>query len=149
LVWYNLTFQWLPVPLQRRLRWGALAIYAVGAVTIIGVLMPNSGLSGPGPGLIIGTSQPMLFIIGNAVLLLPAAVATVVNFRLGARYGRDPGFRAMWLATVFGALAMPYGALSYLLGFSVPRLGLDLLVYAALLMLGLAVARHQAFVERR
>ena len=39
----------------------------------------------------------------------------------------------MWLAPVFGALAMPYGALSYLLGFSVPRLGLDLLVYAALL----------------
>jgi hypothetical protein len=149
LVWYNLTFQWLPPQLQRRLRWGALAIYAIGVLTIVGVLLPNSGLGGPGPGLIIGTSLPTLFIIGNAALLLPAAVATIVNFRLGARYGRGPGFRVMWLATLFGALAMPYGALSYLLGFSVPRLGLDLLVYAALLMLGLAVARHQAFVERR
>src|SRR5258708_15062135 len=27
LVWYNLTFQWLPPPLQRRLPWGGPAIY--------------------------------------------------------------------------------------------------------------------------
>src|ERR1700687_2687315 len=49
LVWYNLTFQWLPNALQRRLRWGALAIYAAGVVTTAGVLLPNSGLGGPGP----------------------------------------------------------------------------------------------------
>ncbi len=149
LVWYNLTFQWLPGHLQRRLRWVARGIYAVGLVAIAVTLLPAGGLSGSGPGLFIGSSRPILFVIGNALLLLPAAVATLVNFRLGTRYGRGPGFRVMWLATLFGALAMPYGALSYFVGFSVPRLGLDLLVYAALLMLGLAVARHQAFVERR
>src|SRR5258708_560445 len=56
LVWYNLTFQWLPTPLQRRLRWGAVAIYAIGVLTIAGVLLPDSGLGGPGPGLVIGSS---------------------------------------------------------------------------------------------
>jgi hypothetical protein len=149
LVWYNLTYQWLPLALQRRLRWVARAIYAVGLLTIVIVLLPSSGLSGPGPGLVIGSSRPTLFVIGNALLLLPAAAATIVNFRLGTRYGRGPGFKAMWLATLFGASAMPYGALSYIVGFNMPRLGLDWLVFAALLMLGLAVARHQAFVERR
>jgi hypothetical protein len=149
LVWYNLTYHWLPLPLQHRLRWVARAIYAVGLLTIAIVLLPSSGLSGPGPGLLIGSSRPTLFVIGNALLLLPAAAATIVNFRLGTRYGRGPGFKAMWLATLFGAAAMPYGALSYIVGFNLPRLGLDWLVFAAVLMLGLAVARHQAFVERR
>src|SRR5712692_2414799 len=45
LVWYNLTYQWLPLPLQRRLRWVARAIYAVGLLTIVIVLLPSSGLS--------------------------------------------------------------------------------------------------------
>lgn len=149
IVWYNLTYQWLPGPLQRRLRWIARGIYAIGALTIAIVLLPMSGLNVPGPGLFIGSSRPALFVIGNALFLLPAAAATIVNFRLGTRYGRGLGFKAMWLATLFGAAAMPYGALSYVVGFNVPRLGLDWLVIAALLMLGLAVARHQAFVERR
>jgi hypothetical protein len=149
IVWYNLTYQWLPRPLQRRLRWLAWFIYAIGAVTITLTLLPNSLLGGPGPGLVIGSAGSTLFVIGNAIFLLTTAFATILNFRLGARYGRSPGFRAMWLATLFGAAAMPYGALSYIVGANVPRLGLDWLVFAALLMLGLAVARHQAFVERR
>ena len=149
LVWYNLTFQWLPPPLQRRLRWAAWAIYAIGLVTLVIVLLPSSGVGVPGPGLVIDTARPVLFVVGNAVFLLPTAIATIVNFRLGTRAGRGPGFRVMWLATLFGAAAMAYGVSSFATGVNLPRLGLDWLVFAALLMLGVAVARHQAFVERR
>jgi hypothetical protein len=149
IVWYNLTYQWLPRPLQRRLRWTAWGIYGVGVITLVIVLLPNAELSGPGPGLYIGSAKPTLFGLGNALMLLPAAIATLVNFRLGARFGRGPGFRTVWLAAFFGALAMTYGALSYLLGINTPQLGLDWLVITAMVMLGLAVARHQAFVERR
>jgi hypothetical protein len=53
------------------------------------------------------------------------------------------------LAALFGALSMTYGAVAYLFGIYLPRLGLDWLVIVAMLMLALAVARHQAFVERR
>jgi len=149
MVWYNLTYQWLPRPLQRRLRWTAGGIYGIGLITLVFVLLPVSGLGGPGPGLYIGLSRPSLFGLGNALMLLPAAIATLVNFRLGTRYGRGPDFNTLWLSALFGALAMSYGALSFLVGVSVPRLVLDWLVIAAMLMLAWAVARHQAFVERR
>jgi len=148
-VWFNLTYQWLPRPLQRRLRWTAWGIYGVGAANMVIAFLPGGALSGPGPGLFVGSAGPSLFGLANALMLLPAAIATMVNFRLGARFGRGPGFRTMWLAALFGALAMTYGALSFLFGVLTPRLGLDWLVSAAMLMLGIAVARHQAFVERR
>lgn len=149
MVWYNLTYQWLPRPLQRRLRWTAWGIYGIGLATLVIVFLPFNGLSGLGPGLFIGSARPTLFGLGNALMLLPAAIATLVNFRLGMRFGRSPRFRTIWVAALFGALAMCYGALSYLIGIYTPRLGLDWLVIAAMLTLGLAVARHQAFVERR
>ena len=161
LVWYNLTYQWLPRPLQHRLRWAAWGIYGIGLATIVVLLLPATRLSGPGPGLLVTYAQTAsavddpaillqrLFVVGNAALLLPASAATIVNFRLGTRSGAGPGFREMWIATLLGACAMTYGVLAFMLGGGLPRLGLDWLLFAALLMLGLAVARHQAFVERR
>ena len=148
-VWYNLTYWWLPLPLQRRLRWTAWGIYGIGLATAVILFLPIGGISGPGPGLTVGLSQPSLFGFGNALMLLPAAIATLVNFRLGTRFGLGPNFRAVWFAALFGALSMSYGAVSYLFGIYLPRLGLDWLVIVAMLMLGTAVARHQAFVERR
>jgi len=56
--WFNLTYQWLPRPLQRRLRWTAWGIYGLGLVTLVIVLLPNSPLSGAGPGLFIGSARP-------------------------------------------------------------------------------------------
>jgi hypothetical protein len=148
-VWYNLTYGWLPRPLQRQVRWTAWGIYGVGLLTFVILLLPGSDLAGPGPGLLVGFSRRTLFGLGNSLMLLPAAIATLVNFRNGTRYGIGPGFRTVWVAALFGALSMTYGALAYLFGIYLPRLGLDVLVIIAMLMLGLAVARHQAFVERR
>ncbi len=161
LVWFNLTFQWLPRPMQHRRRGLAWGIYALGLLTIIVAVLPATGLSGPGPGVMVANADTpaaldnvtfllqQLFIFSNGAFLLLAAIVTILNFRLGSRAGLSPGSRAMWVATLLGAAAMAYGMASFVVGASLPRLGLDWLVFAALIMLGLAVARHQAFVERR
>ncbi len=161
LVWFNLTYQWLPATAQQRQRVLAWAVYVLGLATIMVALLPATGLSGTGPGLTLANADKLAaanstaywlqmgFIVANAVFLLLAAATTIFNFRMGSRAGLSSDSNALWFATVLGAAAMVYGVVSFAIGNNLPRLGVDWLVLAALILLGLAVARHQAFVERR
>jgi len=58
MAWYNLTYQWVPSPVQRRLRWTAVGIYGIGLVTVVAVFTPFGGVGENGPGLYIGSGQP-------------------------------------------------------------------------------------------
>src|SRR5262249_7029621 len=132
----------------RQLRWMAWSVYAGSAITLVIVFLPIAALGGPGPGVYLGANPVVILNLGK-LALLPTAAATMVNVRVGTREGRGPRVRTVWLAALCGALAMVYAAISSLVSPYAPRAVIDWLVVVAMLMVGTAVARHQAFVERR
>ena len=150
LAWYGLTYQFLTPSMRRRVRWMAWTVYGLGFIKIVVLVAASAGsqISGPNNFNIVPYS-PGLFGIGDVLFLLTAAVGTLTNFRLGSRTGYGPHFQPLWLASVLGALAVGYGIVAVLVGPELPRVVQDGLLVAAISLCGYAIARYQAFVERR
>jgi hypothetical protein len=150
LAWYSLTYQLLTPAMRRRIRWMAYIVYGFGLIKIV-VLAVASTQSRivSASDFNINPYNPGPFGLADVVFLLTAGAGTLVNFRLGSRTGYGPHFQALWVASILGALAIGYGTAAVIVGPSLPRAGQDALLVAAIALCGYAIARYQAFVERR
>ena len=151
LAWYDLTYQLVPAPTRgtgRPVRIGFFALGGLLTIVLLASWPPPSG----------ATIEPVLSIspqiapIYVAVALFDAMVigATLYNFVLIARAGAGPAHRFFFIATCLAALAAARYYLLALPGMApFASITLRILALLAVLVLGYAVARHQAFIERR
>ena len=150
MAWYSLTYQFLTPAMRRRVRWISLVVYVlgIGKTIVLGIAAATLRFSGPSGVNIIPFSWG-LFGLADFFFLVTAAIGTLVNFKLGSRTGYGPHFQAMWLASIFAAAAIGYGAAAVALGPILPHVVQDALLVVAIALCGYAIARYQAFVQRR
>jgi hypothetical protein len=150
LAWYTLTYQFLTPSMRYRVRWMARLIYVVGLlkVFILGVASAQGRVS-TADSFNINPYDPGLAGLVDIIFLLTAAGGTLFNFRLGSRTGYGPHFPPLWIASVFGAIAIAYGSVAIFVGPILPRAIQEACLVIAIALSGYAIARYQAFVERR
>lgn len=150
LAWYSLTYQFLTPAMRRRVRWVSRLVYVLGVGKTLVLVAAAAGarFSGASSFNIIPFSSGLLGV-ADIIFLLTAAAGTLVNFQLGSRTGYGPHFQAMWVASVFAALAIGYGTVAIVIGPTLPHVVQNALLVAAIALCGYAVARYQAFVQRR
>jgi hypothetical protein len=150
ILWYDLTYHWLSPARQaarRPVRW---AIILLGAAKIIYLILApaDAGLSVTS-GLSALAWRATWLSVADAAYLLFSLVAAAANLRLERRVGSGPHFRLMWIAAWLGVAATGYGMLTSAWPGLFPRIVQNLLLVAALSLLGYAIARYHAFVGRR
>jgi hypothetical protein len=150
LCWYSLTYEFLSPALRRRVRWMARIVYVLGLVKValLAAAAARSQSIAASEFSLVPYSAG-LFAAADVIFLLTAAAGTLANFKLGSRTGYGPHFQALWLASVLGALAIGYGTAAIVVGPGLPRLVQDGFLLSAIALCGYAIARYQAFVERR
>ena len=150
LAWYRLTFLFLTPTMRWRVQWMALTIYGLGVLKIV-ILAAGSVRDAPSPvsSFNLVPYNQAFFEFADVVFLLIAAAGTLINFRLGSRAGIGPHSQPLWVASLFGALAIAYGTAAVVVRPTLPRVIQSALLVVALALCGYAVARYQAFVERR
>ncbi len=151
LAWYDLIYHLLPDPVQRKLRWAAWGIYALTVVGIVLLSALTDILVDPPNPVFVTRVHLGAGYVAYGVCVGALMLATLYNLRLIARMGAGPHYRHFLAATLLaaGVTFAGYAVTALPMMPPVPRLLQDSLYLATVSLLGYAVARHQAFVERR
>ncbi len=152
--WYDIAYQLMPLPARHRARWIARAVYLGGLIKVGLLLSLSSRLASDfreGLWIIpVWTFANSDFLPASADVLFQvfAGLATLHHLGMGASSRSGPHSQSTWLASLAGLGAVLYGALAIVIQRPLPSLPQDLLALAAVCLLGVAIADHQAFVER-
>ncbi len=151
LAWYDLTYRLLPASLQKKLRW---MVWGISVLSVVGVgllFALTDILADPPYPLYVTRVHLGLGYVAYGVCVGALMLATLYNFLWIARTGAGPHHRYFLTATLLaaGVTFAGYGITALPMMPPVPRLFQDGLFLATVSVLGYAVARHQAFVERR
>lgn len=155
MAWYDLTYQLLPPPARKRTQWIAWGIYAGSLIKIALLLVFRRASTGDiSPTLWVSPlwtfeSTAIPVAIADSLYMALTTAAILYNFRVGAQAGIGPHSRATWVAFFLGACSVGCGILALAAKFSIPRVIPDAFLLAAIVVLGYAIAVHQALVERR
>lgn len=148
--WYSLVCQLMSVRSRARLRWLEIVIYALGAISIILLLSTrNAFVREQGNVLYVAHMGMGLPYTVYGIFQLIVAVSLLFNLLSGDRVGLTSAGRYFLLGSFFPALAVGYGVIGLISPEPLPRLIQDFLTFCGVFFIGAAVARHQAWVERR
>lgn len=147
--WYSLTYRLMTERDRIKFRWLKQGIYAWAVLAVFFLLRPNSFVAESGNALYVAHMEngPAYAIYGSYQIII--SVCILLNLLVGERIGLTPRGKYFLVASIFPTLSVLYGVVS--LGWSQPspRLIQDLLVFLGIFILGLSVARHQIWIERR
>lgn len=147
---YDLTYDWLS-PTRQSARWLIRAgLLSLGALKVLYLLLlpADAGLAASS-GLSAAGWQPTALVLADGIFLLVTVVAAAHNLWLARQAGDHPHYGILLAAAGLAVAAYLSGMLTNLWPAVFPRLIQNLLLVAALGLLGYAVARYQAFVGRR
>lgn len=148
--WYSLTHQLaggLPAAYNR---FYGIVLYSVGMLASILLLVEKD--------LFILDQENILEVARMKVgfpytlyslFLIMAAGGILYNLLAGTREGRKRHGRYFLAASIFAAVGAMYGMLTLALTPPMPRLILDMMAFLSVVLLGIAVARHQVLINRR
>ena len=147
--WHDLSNRLLPQEAQRRTRWLVQFFYLVGLIVVLLLFWTHSFNSENENILYVGRMNlgPVYALFGVFQILLGLAILN--GFRLGAKFGVGEQNRLFFIASILAISTIVYGIFALALTPPMPRLVQDLLILSSVILLGIAVARYQVFIERR
>lgn len=146
--WFSLTYRLLPEHTRRKYRWYESGIYLHAALAIILLLQPNAFVEETGNALYVAHMTGGLAYAVYGSYQIVVSVCILINLLFGERIGLTPRGKYFLVASIFPTLSVLYGVASLRLPSS-PRVVQDLMVFLGFFILGLSVARHQTWIERR
>lgn len=147
--WYGITFQVMSKPNQKRLRWAEWGIYVMGAVSILVLLQPGAFTGEEGNALYVAhmSDSPQYMIYSIYQFLVSFGI--MLNLLVDDRVGLTSRGKYYLAASIFPVLSVIYGVLSLGGETPAPRIIQDTLAFMGIIILNMAVARHQIWMERR
>ena len=148
--WYSVTFHVMSDRDRKRFRYFEWGIYALGALSIIFLLQPNSFISEQGNALYVAHMNPKGLaykVYGGYQVIVSFGI--MINLLVGDRVGLTSRGKYFLVTSIFPVISVIYGVISLGGATAAPRIIQDLLAFSGVFVLGLSVARHQTMLERR
>jgi hypothetical protein len=148
--WYSLICQLVSPKTRYRFRWMEIGVYLLGLVTVVLLFTTeNTFFDEQGNGLYVAHMGINLPYVLYGIFQLLVSILLLINLLAGEKIGLTSQGKYFLLASIFPILGAGYGILA--LGSPIPmsRIIPDFLTFSGVFLLGAAVARHQAFLERR
>ncbi len=146
--WYSLTYQLMSESSQRRFRWIMRGIYLLAILAILFLLQPGAFMKEEGNALYVAHMSGGAPYIVYSIYQVVIAIFILFNLLVDDRIGLTARGKYFLAASIFPALSVLYGVASLRLPSS-PRIVQDLMAFCGIFVLGLSVARHQTWTERR
>jgi hypothetical protein len=148
--WYSVTFHVMSERDQRRFRYFEWGIYILGVLSIIFLLQPNSFISEQGNALYVAHMNPKGLaykVYGGFQFIVSFGI--MLNLLVGDRVGLTTRGKYFLVTSIFPVVSVIYGVISLGSPTAAPRIIQDILAFCGVFVLGLSVARHQTWTERR
>ena len=148
--WYSVTFHVMSERNQIRYRYIEWGIYALGALSIVFLIQPNSFISEDGNALYVAHMNPngWAYRVYGAYQFI-VSFGIMLNLLVGDRVGLTPRGKYFLVTSIFPIISVIYGVFSLGSSTPSPRIIQDVLAFCGVFVLGLSVARHQTLTERR
>ena len=148
--WYSVTFHVMSDRNQTRYRFIEWGIYGLAAVTILLLLQPGTFLNETGNALYVAhmSKTGWAYRVYGAYQFI-VSFGIMLNLLVGDRVGLTPHGKYFLVTSIFPVVSVIYGVLSLGSSGLAPRIIQDTLAFCGVFVLGLSVARHQTWTERR
>ena len=148
--WYSLTYRLMSQHTRLQLRWMAIAIFVLGGVTAITLLIvPNAFMEEKGNGLYVAHMRLGLPYILYGIFQFMIVLAILYNLLAEDRIGLTRQGKYFLVASFFPVFAITSGVIGLAISPDLPRIITDFLTFGGMFLLGVSVARHQTMIERR
>ncbi|MBI5934099.1 MAG: hypothetical protein HY867_10355 [Chloroflexi bacterium] len=147
--WHDLSNRLLPQEAQKRTRWLVQLFYLVGLIVVLLLFWTHSFVGENENILYVGRMNlgPIYALFGVYQILVSLAI--IRGFRLGVKFGVGEQNRLFFIASILAISTVAYGIFALALAPPMPRIVQDLLILSSVILMGIAVARYQVFIERR
>ena len=147
--WYSVTFALLSPNSQTRYRRMEIAIYLLGAASVLSLVFSGGEPMPDANNLHTARLDGNLTNVVYGAAQIAAAAGTLFNLMIHDQIRKTTEGRYYLYASSLLVLSLMYGIISLMSPASFPRVIEDGLVFGGIFLLGLSVARHQSLVERR
>jgi len=148
--WYSVTFHVMSERDQARYRYFEWGIYGLALLSVIFLIQPNTFLSEEGNALYVAHMNPKGWayrVYGGYQFIVSFAI--MLNLLVGDRVGLTSRGKYFLVTSIFPIISVIYGVLALRSPTPVPRIIQDGLAFCGVFVLGISVARHQTWTERR
>ena len=148
--WYSVTFHVMSERDQARYRYFQWGIYGLAILSVIFLIQPNIFLSEEGNALYVAHMNPKGWayrVYGGYQFIVSFSI--MLNLLVGDRVGLTSRGKYFFVTSIFPVVSVIYGVLALRSPTPVPRIIQDGLAFCGVFVLGLSVARHQTWTERR
>ena len=148
--WYSVTFHVMSERNQISYRYFEWGIYVLGLLSIIFLVQPNAFLFEEGNALYVAHMNPKGWayrVYGGYQFIVSFGI--MLNLLVGDRVGLTTRGKYFLVTSIFPVVSVIYGVLALGSPTPVPRIIQDTLAFSGVFVLGLSVARHQTWTERR
>jgi len=148
--WYSVTFHVMSDRSRQRYRFIEWGIYALGVLSIFFLLQPDSFINEEGNALYVAhmSRTGLAYRVYGAYQFI-VSFGIMLNLLIGERVGLTSRGKYFLVASIFPVVSVIYGVFALGSKTPVPRLIQDTLAFCGVFVLGLSVARHQTWTERR
>jgi len=149
LSWYSLTYRLMSDHDRQKYRWFEWGIYLLAVFTVTRLVQPDAFIDERGNALYVAhmSSGPSYTVYGLYQIVI--SIFILFNLLIGERIGLTSRGGYFLAASIFPILSVIYGVVSLRWSQPSPRLVQDLMVFLGIFILGISVARHQTWIERR
>ena len=148
--WYSVTFNVMSERNQVSYRYFEWGIYVLGLLSIIFLVQPNAFLHEEGNALYVAHMNPngwAFRVYGGYQFIVSFGI--MLNLLVGDRVGLTTRGKYFLVTSIFPVASVIYGVFALGSPTPVPRIIQDTLAFSGVFVLGLSVARHQTWTERR
>ena len=148
--WYSVTFHVMSERDQRRYRFIEWGVYGLGALSIIFLAQPGAFIFEAGNALYVAHMNNGSWayrVYGGYQFIISFGI--MINLLVGDRVGLTSRGKYFLVTSVFPVVSVIYGVVALGSPTAAPRIIQDTLAFCGVFVLGLSVARHQTWTERR
>jgi len=148
--WYSVTYHVMSERDQVRYRLVEFGIYTLALLSIVFLVQPNSFLFEEGNILYVAHMNPSGWaykVYGGYQFIVSFGI--MLNLVGGDRVGLTTRGKYFLVTSIFPVVSVIYGVFSLGSPTPAPRIIQDTLAFSGVFVLGLSVARHQTWTERR
>ena len=148
--WYSVTFHVMSERNQISYRYFEWGIYVLGLLSVIFLVQPSAFLFEEGNALYVAHMNPSGWayrVYGGYQFIVSFGI--MLNLLVGDRVGLTSRGKYFLVTSIFPVISVIYGVFALGSPTPVPRIIQDGLAFCGVFVLGLSVARHQTWTERR
>ena len=148
--WYSVTFHVMSERNRAHYLFFEWGIYALGLLSIVFLVQRDAFLFEEGNALYVAHMNPSGWaykVYGGYQFIVSFGI--MLNLLVGDRVGLTPRGKYFLVTSIFPVISVIYGVISLGNPTPAPRIIQDTLAFCGVFVLGLSVARHQTWTERR